>query len=117
MNNGNSARIINVILGVWLFISAFIWPHSQAQLTNTWILGVLAVIFGLVAMFAAPMARYLNTLVAIWLFISAFALVSVSAGTVWNNVIVAILMFIFSLIPSTRTTAVGPGVGPRQVTG
>lgn len=92
-------RALNVILGIWLFISAFAWPHSQAQMTNTWILGVLAVIFALVAT-RAPQVRYLNTLLAIWLFISAFALPRVSVGTVWNNVIVAILLFVFSLVPS-----------------
>ncbi len=95
------ARIINVILGVWLFISVFVWPHSSAQMTNTWILGVLEVIFSLVAIFATAQARYLNTVLAIWLFISAFALPSTSAGTIWNNVIVAILTFVFSLVPGT----------------
>src|SRR5579883_1222244 len=82
---GAAPRIINVILGVWLFISAFVWPHTQAQMTNTWILGVLCVIFALVAM-AVPWVRFLNTLLAIWLFISAWALPLVSVGTVWNNV-------------------------------
>lgn len=98
--NASWPRIATVILGVWLFISAFAWQHTSAQMTNTWILGVLEVIFALVAIFAAPQARYLNTLLAIWLFISAFALPRVSGGTVWNNVIVAILTFAFSLMPS-----------------
>jgi hypothetical protein len=91
-------RGINVILGIWLFISAFIWPHSAAQHLNTWLMGVLSVVFALVAM-AAPPARYLNTILAIWLFISAWALPTVSVGTVWNNVLVAIAIFIVSLAP------------------
>ncbi len=96
---GAPPRMINVILGIWLFISAFIWPHTQSQLTNTWILGVLCVIFALISM-GVPWVRYLNTLLAIWLFISAWALPSVSVGTIWNNVLVAIAIFIVSLIPS-----------------
>lgn len=104
---GAPPRIINVILGVWLFISAFVWPHTQAQMTNTWILGVLCVIFALVAM-AVPWVRYLNTLLAIWLFISAWALPSVSPGTIWNNVLVAIAIFIVSLVPSVPG-ATAPG--------
>jgi hypothetical protein len=99
-------RIVNVILGVWLFISAFAWPHTHAQMTNTWILGVLCVIFALIAM-AVPWVRYLNTLLAIWLFISAWALPMESPGTVWNNVLVAIAIFIVSLIPSDATTSRG----------
>src|SRR5690349_1717021 len=56
-----SPRWLNVLLGVWLFISAFLWPHSQAQFTNTWLMGVLAVIFALLAS-RLNEARYLNTL-------------------------------------------------------
>jgi hypothetical protein len=96
---GASPRVINVILGIWLFISAFAWPHTQAQLTNTWILGALCVVFALVAM-GVPWVRYLNTLLAIWLFISAWALPTSSAGTIWNNVLVAIAIFVVSLIPT-----------------
>lgn len=94
------ARAINIVLGVWLFISAFIWPHTGVQQTNTWILGVLCVAFALIAM-GVPMVRYLNTLLAIWLFISAFALRDVSVGTVWNNALVAIAIFIVSLVPAS----------------
>jgi hypothetical protein len=94
------ARAINIVLGVWLFISAFIWPHTMAQRTNTWILGVLCVAFALIAM-GVPMVRYLNTLLAIWLFISAFALRDISVGTVWNNALVAIAIFIVSLVPAS----------------
>lgn len=101
---GAAPRIINVILGVWLFISAFVWPHTQAQMTNTWILGVLCVVFALVAM-AVPWVRYFNTLLAIWLFISAWALPTVSVGTIWNNVLVAIAVFIVSLVPSGPVNA------------
>jgi hypothetical protein len=104
---GAPPRIINVILGVWLFISAFVWPHTYSQMTNTWVCGVLCVIFALVAM-AVPWVRYLNTLLAIWLFISAWALPSISAGTIWNNVLVAIAIFIVSLVPSAPG-ATAPG--------
>jgi hypothetical protein len=93
------ARYANIALGVWLFISAFAWQHSYEQMANTWIVGVLAVIFAIVALFVSAQARYLNTVLAVWLFISALALPSVSSGTIWNNVIVAILMFAFSLVP------------------
>jgi hypothetical protein len=105
---GASPRILNAILGVWLFISAFLWPHAQAQTTNTWIVGVLAVVFALVAM-AVPWVRYFNTLLAIWLFISAWALPTLHAGTIWNNVLVSIAMFIVSLVPNSPQMP-SPGV-------
>ena len=90
------ARLMNLVLGIWLFISAFVWQHDRPQMTNTWILGVLVVIFALVAM-RAQAARYLNSLLAVWLFISAFALPHLHRGTVWNNALVALVMFFVSL--------------------
>jgi hypothetical protein len=94
---GPAARIVNVIVSAWLIVSAFAWPHSMAQMTNTWIVGVIGVVVALAALFADARARYVNTVLAIWLFISAWALPGGRPGTIWNNVIVAIVMFLFSL--------------------
>lgn len=99
--NSKVARGLNVVLGIWLFISAFAWEHTFAERTNTWILGVLCVVFALVAM-STSTARWLNTALAIWLFISVWALPHDNLGTMWNNAIVAIIVFLASLVP-------GPG--------
>ena len=109
------ARYANIVLGVWLFISAFLWLHSYAQMTNTWIVGLLCVLLAIVALRVA-VARYVNAILAVWLFISAFALPSVHVGTVWNNALVAIAIFFVSLLPAyaergPRGTA-GPGPLP-----
>ncbi len=100
MNFRGGPRWINLILGVWLIISAFIWPHTIEQRTNTWIVGLAIALVSLAAM-ADDRVRFLNTALAIWLFISAFALPSISAGTQWNNALVAIAVFIVSLAPAT----------------
>jgi hypothetical protein len=92
------ARALSVLLGIWLFISALAWYHTPAERTNTWILGVLCVIFALVAM-RAPAARWLNTILAIWLFISVWALPHAMLATMWNNALVAIAIFFLSLVP------------------
>lgn len=105
------ARTLNLILAIWLFVSAFAWPHSTASFTNTWIVGLLAAIFALIGM-KNPGARYVNTALSAWLFISAFVLPHVSAGTVWNNALVAIAMFIISLVPGTMM----PPLQRRRVT-
>ncbi len=98
-NEGRIARGINVVLGIWLFSSAFVWQHTTAQRTNTWILGILCVIFALVAM-STPQVRWLNTALAVWLFISVWALPHMNLATMWNNALVAIAIFIASLVPS-----------------
>lgn len=97
--NYNGARTANALLGLWLFISAFIWPHSVAQLTNTWILGVAIGITALIA-YRVRYFRFVNTALSIWLFISAFALPTMMLGTAWNNAIVAVVTFVLSLVGS-----------------
>jgi hypothetical protein len=104
------ARIVNFFIGVWLFISAFVWPHTASSMTNTWILGVLIAVFALIGM-AQPSARWLNTLASIWLFFSTLSIFHSNQATVWNNVIVAIVVFVLSFVGgyaermvTTRTT-------------
>ena len=93
------ARYVNIALGVWLFISAFIWPHTHAQFTNTWLMGVITVVVGFISL-GSPPFRFVNTIVGIWLVISGFSFPSVTAGTRWNNVLVGIAIFVVSLVGS-----------------
>jgi hypothetical protein len=99
--SSNGSRYWNIVLGIWLFISAFAWPHSQAQLTNTWIMGVIVVVASAISL-RAPAARYVNTVVGAWLIISSFALPRVSTGTTWNNFLVGLLVLLLSLAPSSE---------------
>jgi hypothetical protein len=94
-----TARIVQIVLGVWLFISAFLWLHSGAQMTNTWVVGALCVAFALIAL-RVPEARYLNTLLAVWLFVSVWALPTLSSATRWCNALTAIAIFAVSLAPA-----------------
>ncbi len=99
-------RWISLIVGVWLFISAFAWPHAASAQTNTWILGVLIAVVAIWAMFYPPV-RWVNTILAVWLFISTFFFPHVTNGTVWNNAICAVIVFFASLAPGgvSRTMA------------
>lgn len=91
----------NAVLGLWVFISAFLWRHVEPQRTNTWIVGIFIACFALVAM-TLPKARYVNTLLSAWLFISAFALPSEHTATMLSNSLVGLVVFIVSLAPTTR---------------
>lgn len=46
-------RYVNIALGAWVFLSAFVWPHADASFTNSWLMGVLIVAFSIGAL-AAP---------------------------------------------------------------
>ena len=110
---GSWARIATILLGVWLFLSTFAWRHTEALFTNTWLTGMAAVAFGLLSI-AIPKMRYFSMVLAIWLFVSTFALPT-GGVTIWNNAIVALLIFAFSLVPGHGRHA-GPFGHHRRVT-
>jgi hypothetical protein len=93
-------------LGIWLVISAFAWTHMMGERANTWVLGLLIVLASLGAMYA-PRVRFLTTLFAIWLFIATLVIPHSQSETLWNNCIVAVLVFVLSLIPSSAAITTG----------
>jgi len=95
---GNAARFVNAVVGAWVFLSAFLLPQSAPSRTNTWVCGLLVVLFALIAM-RAPAARFVNTAIALWLFITAFSLPAVSEASVWSNWISGVVIFFVSLMP------------------
>lgn len=103
MDQNSSARWVNIVAGVWLFISAFVWSHTPAQLGNTWSIGLLTVFFAAAAT-RSPQLRWANAALAVWLFGSVWALPTHS-GTFWNNLIVSIVMFLAAITPSSGGTA------------
>lgn len=109
---GRVARIVNLVLSVWLFVSAFLWRHTTAQRTNAWVLGVVGAIVALVAL-SRSRARWINTALAIWLFISPFALPTASAGTTWNCFLVGGAIFVLTLVGGGDSR---PIPAPRRAT-
>ena len=104
-----TARWINAALGAWLFTSAFLWPHSEAQFDNTWIVGVLIAAFALVASAGQAWARYVNVAAAVWLFFSTLFLPRTTVLTLWHNVVVAIAVLVFALRPTEMPPKRRPG--------
>jgi hypothetical protein len=96
---GRTARTLNLILGAWLFVSAFLWSHTPADRVNDWAVGLAIVVFAVLAM-SIPAVRWVNTALGAWLFISAFALPHAHAGTRWNEVLVGLFVFFISIVPT-----------------
>ena len=84
---------------VWVFISAFLWPHTLGERTDTWIIGVLIAIVSVVAMFL-PAARLLNTLLAVWLFFATWIIGHASPATAWSNTFAALAVFVMAHVPT-----------------
>lgn len=92
-----TTRIFNALLGMWLFVTAFMWPHGEAVGTLTIVCAVLTFLMA-IASFYTIAARYANLVVAAALFIGTLALPTMTRATVWNNVIVAVAMLAASLM-------------------
>jgi hypothetical protein len=93
--NSLTPRSINVLAGLWLAVSAFLWPHSLESQTNSWVVGGLV---ALVAIFAKylPRIRFVNVVLGGWLFASTFAMPHVEA-TMWHNAAVAVIIIVVSM--------------------
>ncbi len=94
------ARTLNLVFALWLFFTAFAFPRSAASFTNAWLVGLLAAVFAVAGM-RTPGARFANTALSAWLLVSALVLTRVSNISRWNDIVVALLMLVISLVPGT----------------
>jgi hypothetical protein len=96
------ARTINAILGLWLFTSAFVWPHGRAQFTNATVVGMLAVTLALLGLRGRTWPRLSNTALGGWLILSSLFLPRVSMATFWNHIFVGLAMALLGASPGLR---------------
>ena len=106
----NAARTLNLLLGAWLFLSAFLLPHAYGSRTNTWAVGLLVLATAAMA-FALPELRFINTVLGLWMLVSVFAIPHVSELGRWNNLLVGLAIFALSLVPAARR---GPEYRPPR---
>jgi hypothetical protein len=90
-----SARIFNVLLGTWLFLSTFAWSHTPAQGMIALAAGALTILTALVSIYY-PSVRYLTALIAVLLFVASLATAGMSQ-TFWHNAVCAIGIFIAAM--------------------
>jgi hypothetical protein len=65
-------RVLNALLGAWLFASTFLWRHSNNAGLNDWLVGLLVLTTALMALYA-PKLRWTSTLLAAGLAFGALA--------------------------------------------
>jgi hypothetical protein len=87
------------MLGIWLLLSAFIWPHSPVSRTNTWVVGLIIAIVGMAGMLA-PSVRWMNTAAGAWLLLSSIWFYPVMGVAAWNNSAVAAIVLVLSFVPN-----------------
>lgn len=101
MSTGRLARILNTALGLWLFVSIFVWPHTPAQSANVALVGLFVALTALSAWTTGPRLRLrlINAALGAWLLVSIVAFPTRSVATNINDAIVGVLVFLFALIP------------------
>ena len=84
-----TTRIFNILMGLWLFASAFVLPQGRGQLASTAICGALAVVFTALTSYDRR-SRYLTAAVGALVVVLAFAAHPLGSATFWHNGIVGI---------------------------
>jgi hypothetical protein len=91
-------RLLNIVLGAWLFASTFLWGHQGNIGLNDWMIGLLASAAALSAVWA-PALRWVNTFLGAWLGFWALLLEYSSPITRLHDLAVAGLIIAVSLVP------------------
>jgi hypothetical protein len=97
-------RWVNLAVGVWLAGSALFWPHTTAQLINATLVGCACAVAAAGGL-RWPQARYANLGLALWLFVSTWVLPAETGTTLWNHLIVSLVMLVVALVPSRSELA------------
>ena len=84
-----TARIFNILMGLWLFVSAFVLPQGHGQVASTAICGALTVLFTLLSSYDSR-SRYLTEAVGALVVVLAFAVHPLGSATFWHNGVVGI---------------------------
>lgn len=92
---------LNLLLGVWLFISPWVVPYVAPEARwNDLIVGAAIVLFSwirLVNRSRAGVPSWINVLLGLWLIIAPFALRYVTNGQRWDSIIVGVIVIAFAL--------------------
>jgi hypothetical protein len=84
-----TTRIFNILMGLWLFASAFILPQGRVQVASTAFCGVLTTLFAALTSYDNR-ARYLTEAVGALVVVLAFAIHPLGSATFWHNGVMGI---------------------------
>ena len=100
MNERRWQDWLNLLIGIWLFISPWVIGFATTDYHaswNAWILGVAIVVFSAIAV-SMPKAweEVINILLGIWMVISSWVLGVATRAAETNAVIVGLLVILFA---------------------
>jgi hypothetical protein len=105
--------MINVVAGIWLFISPFVLGAMELRLTaSNAVFGAAIAIFALAAVYRLmPIEELIVAVLAGWVFVSPWVLQTPAAAIAWSNWITAAIVVIAALSSMMRV----PRQPPRHL--
>ncbi len=88
------------MLGLLLFFSTFLWPHTPAQRATGWTVGLLAVTAALAGLSGYRWGRFVNAALGGWLIVSALLPPRANIATFWTDLVVGFGLVFLSTLPS-----------------
>ena len=92
-------RLGNMLLGMWLQVSAFAWPHSDGSRISSWVMGLLIAVVSVLSLGSPPM-RWLNAILAVWLMVWTTATALGDRMSFLNGMISGALVLLLSFLGS-----------------
>lgn len=99
--HARTARTLQVLLGLWLFLSAFLWTHRPAVRLDDWAAG-LAILLGATVAATFPRLRWAIAALAVWLLAVEAILPAPRAVTRWHDGVVAVMVLLAALVRDPR---------------
>ena len=95
---------IDLIAGLWLILSPYIFNVSGSQASNAFIVGLVIAAIALIRMFVTESTTgwlsWINAIAGFWMLISPIFISPISLGMVWNSIIVGIIVIAVSFVPA-----------------
>jgi hypothetical protein len=103
-------RVVNALLGLWLFASAFLFGRSPLHFVNVLLVSLAVMAFGMASILGRHRARRVSAALGVWLVISALVFPGMSMGLTAHQIVIAVFLVITALFPhvhyqSSRTAA------------
>jgi len=89
LEDAMTTRIFNILMGLWLFVSAFVLPQGRGQVASTAICGVLTIVFAALTSYDRR-SRYLTEAIGALVVVLAFAVHPLGSATFWHNGVMGI---------------------------
>lgn len=100
--------IINLILGMWLIVSPFIFSYTSGAVMNSVLLGILVIALAIVHLSMADQmwVSWSIGIAGLWLILAPFILGFTEPAVLWNEIIVGIAIAILGFLSSVITVPV-----------